>query len=95
MKISILPKSRPGTWSVGLSLFSLVTSFVMYLAAERMDLIRSDMIISIIGGGALILAIAAAVIGAIAVISKKDMAILVFLSILLGIVIFGFAFIDI
>jgi len=48
MRISLLPKSRLGTWSVGLSIFFLSASIFFYVFAELLRVITSDILITIV-----------------------------------------------
>ncbi|KUO53019.1 MAG: hypothetical protein APF76_12635 [Desulfitibacter sp. BRH_c19] len=95
MKISLLPKSRFGTWSVGLSIFFLAISGFFYIFAELLKVISSDILIKIGGFTSVIAQIIAFFLGVTAVIKNNERSYLVFFAIVLGLVVLGFIFGDI
>lgn len=90
MKLYVLPKSRLGAWSAGLTAFSIVTMICLYVFAERMDLISNELIVAVLGAAAVIAAFVALLMGLVAVIRNKEQSIFVFVSILLGAIVLGF-----
>ena len=90
MQISLLPKSRLGTWSVGLSIFFLVVCIFLYIFAELLKVISSHVLITVVGATSVIAQIIAFSVGIITVIKNKERSSLVFLAILLGLVVLGF-----
>lgn len=90
MKISLLPKSHMGTWSVRLSIFFILTSIFLYVFGELSRVITSDMLISIVAATSIIAQIIAFILGITAVIKNKERSSMVFLAILLGLVVSGF-----
>lgn len=95
MKISFLPKSRLGTGSVGLNIFSVSTFIFFYIFAELLNVITSDILVTIFGATAVIASIIAFFTGVIAVIKNKERSVLVFLSIIIGFVVIAFIIGDI
>jgi len=95
VKISFLPKSRLGTGSVGLNIFFVSTSIFFYIFAELLNVITSDILVTIFGATAVIASIIAFFTGDIAVIKNKERSVLVFLSIIIGFVVIVFIIGDI
>lgn len=95
MKIILIPKSRIGKWSVGLSIFFILASIFFYIFAELFKVITSDILISIVGATSIIAQIIAFILGVIAVVKNKEYSSLVFLAILIGLVVLGFIFGDV
>ncbi len=95
MKIRIIPQSYLGQWSAGLGLFSILAFISGYAFAELLDIIKSDLLITILGIAAIIAAIVALVAGIIAARKNKERSVLVFLSIGFGIVVIAFIIISI
>ena len=94
MKISFLPKSRLGTWTTGLGIYSLFLFIFGYIFAELLKVITSDILITIAAASSVIASIIAFFTGIIAVIKNKERSVLVFLAILLGFVVLAFVFGD-
>jgi hypothetical protein len=90
MKITFLPKTRLGKWTVGMNIFTIATFIFFYIFAELLKVITSDLIISIFGATAVVAAIIAFFTGGVAVIKKKDQSVLIFLAILTGFVVLAF-----
>jgi len=95
MKTNLLPKSRLGTWSVGLSTFTLSVFIFFYIFAELLNVITSEILITIFGASAVIASLIAFFIGIVAVAKNKERSFLVYLSILMGLVVLVFIFGDI
>lgn len=95
MKMSLLPKSRLGTWAVGLSVFFVLSSIFFYITVELLKIITSNLLINIVGGTSVIAQVIAFFFGIRAVTKYKDRSYLVFLAIVLGLVVIGFIFGDI
>lgn len=95
MKISFLPKSCSGKWSAGLNIFFLLVSIFFYIFAELLNIITSDMLITIFGATAVIASVIAFFIGITTVIKNKERSVLVFLAIFVGFVVLTFIFGDI
>lgn len=88
MKITFLPKTNLGKWTVGLIVGFFVFLTVFFLLIELGErggeTIFSNLKLTIPYFIAVFLAIASFVVGIISVIKKKERSILVFLSIILG-----------
>lgn len=95
IKINFLPKSRWGKWSAGLNMFFLLVSIFFYIFAELLNVITSDMVVTIFGATAVIASVIAFFIGITSVIKNKERSILVFISIFVGFVVLLFIFGDI
>lgn len=95
MKISFLPKSCLGKWSAGLNIFFLLIGIFFYFFAELLNVVTSDMLITIFGATAVIASVIAFFIGVITVIKDRERSVLVFLAIFIGFVILIFIFGDI
>ena len=94
MKISFLPKSPLGKWTVGLNIFFLIAFIFLYIFAELLNLIPFE-IVRIIGATSVIVSIIAFFTGVIAVIKIKERSALVFLSIIIGLVVLSFVIVSI
>lgn len=90
MKISILPKTRLGSWTVWLGLSSLIVMIFMYIFAELLNVITSSIIITIVGAGSILAAIIAFFTGVISVMKNKDWSVLILLATLFGFVVSAF-----
>lgn len=95
MKISLLPKSRLGKWTVGLEAFYLLVIIFSFTFIISFKFITSEKIMHIFGATAAIATITAFITAIIAVIKNKERSILVFLAILIGLIVLAFNFGDI
>ena len=86
MRISILPKTSLGRWSVGLAA-AFILLFALYVVLLLLGVLDPDRVrlIPLIGFAAFgILGIGAFVTGLISVIKSKERSILVFLAVVVG-----------
>lgn len=90
MKISILPKSRFGRWTVGLNIFFLLSTIFFYIFAELLRIIQSDILITIFGFTSIIASLSALFTGVVAVKKNKERSVMVFMAILTGFVVLVF-----
>jgi len=94
MKIDFSPKTINGKRSVWLSIFFILIGIFLYVSAELLHIITSDILVSIFAIIAVIAQIASLVLGVTAVFKYKDHSILVYSAILLGIVVLLFIYGD-
>lgn len=73
-----------------MNIFTLTTCRFLYIFAERLNVITSDIIVIIFGATAIVAAVIAYFTGCVAVIKKKDRSVLVFLAIFTGLVVLAF-----
>lgn len=83
-KVSALPKTSMGIWSVGMLAYFLLAAGSFYALAEKFQVITSERLILAGAVSALAAGIAAFVLGVFAVVRKKERSITVFLAILIG-----------
>jgi hypothetical protein len=95
MKIILLPKSQTGKWSVVLSFFFILTGIFLYIFAELLKVITSDVLVTIVGSSAIIAQVISYVLGVITVLKNKEYSFLVFMAMLIGFVVLLFIFGDI
>jgi hypothetical protein len=95
MKIILLPKSQTGKWLVVLSFFFILTGIFLYIFAELLKVITSDVLVTIVGSSAIIAQVISYVLGVITVLKNKEYSFLVFMAMLIGFVVLLFIFGDI
>ncbi|MDF2616607.1 MAG: hypothetical protein K0Q47_1262 [Sedimentibacter sp.] len=95
MKIILLPKSRTGKWSVGLCIYFIVTGIFLYGFAELLNVITSDVLVTIVGSSAIIAQVISFVLGVITVLKNKECCSMVYIAIIVGLIVLLFIFGDI
>lgn len=83
MKISFLPKSRLGKWTVGFNVFCILSAIFICIFAGILHVL-SDMTTGVFGAAFVIVSLIAFITGIIAVIKNKDRSVLIFWTILIG-----------
>lgn len=90
LKISFLPKTRLGSWTVWLGMFGFISIIFMYISAELFDVITSSIVITMVGASSIIASIIAFFNGIIAVIKNNERSVLIFMAIFFGFVVLAF-----